>query len=73
MAKFEISATYHYAGEIEADTEEAALSEFYGNLNMFYSHAFEELITEIPVCETCDQVAGKDCECEECECGPCNS
>lgn len=73
MAYFEITATYHYSGEIEADTAEDARAEFLDNLNMYFSHTFEELVSEMPVCETCDQHVETGCECEDCECKYCVS
>lgn len=47
MAKFSITAMYEYAGEVEADTQEEALSIFYNNLNDYYVSTESEEVEEI--------------------------
>lgn len=47
MAKFEIRGVYEYAGEVEADTAEEALSIFYNNLNDYYVSTESEEVDEV--------------------------
>jgi hypothetical protein len=47
MAKFNIVGVYEYAGEVEAATEEEALSIFYNNLNDYYSSTESEEVEEV--------------------------
>ena len=69
MATFSITATYEYAGEIEADNEQEAEKLFLDELNSYYmgTESFEiEKIAECVECGEPDIFAVEDFTCDTC-------
>lgn len=44
MARYYITGTYTYSGEVEADNEDAAMHIFYNDLNSYYDGTEDEEI-----------------------------
>lgn len=69
MATYNIKAMYEYEGEVEAATEEEALSYFYNNLNDYYVSTESEETTKLGECVVCGEVDSdteEDFTCELC-------
>jgi hypothetical protein len=70
MATYSITATYEYAGEIEADSPEEAEKFFLDDLNAYYmgTESLEiEKLGECVVCGEVDSNASEDFTCDICD------